>query len=169
MWCNPLSGPCVCVVQVNVCHDIVQRSVFVRSVINLTDKMANNTLVHDLPANCDGMSANATENETGKKSDNNDITKPETNINGQDDEPTGSQENGTGVAAREDAIDHFLAGDGKNDYDDEILLNDYEDNEGITLKGDNVIVECDDESEKNDESDAEYKDDKPDESAFKSR
>ncbi|KAH0817621.1 hypothetical protein GEV33_005170 [Tenebrio molitor] len=79
-------------------------------------------------------------NEADEKNPNNDITEIATNTNKPEDEPNGGM---TGDATQEDAVEKFLAGESKTDFNDDLLLENIE-ADGIDFKSDNVIMDCPD-------------------------
>ncbi|XP_008199159.1 uncharacterized protein LOC659546 isoform X2 [Tribolium castaneum] len=103
-------------------------------------KMAEKSVMLTFQNNCEAINSNCVEviNEADEKNTNNDITEIATNTNKPEDEPemTGTQE---------DAVEKFLAGESKNDFNDDLLLENIEsENDGIEFKSDNVIMDCPD-------------------------
>lgn len=101
-------------------------------------KMAEKSVMLTFQNNCEAINSNCVEvvNEVDEKNTNNDITEIATNTNKPEDEPemTGTQE---------DAVEKFLAGESKNDFNDDLLLENIEaENDGIEFKNDNVIMDC---------------------------
>ncbi|XP_044269517.1 uncharacterized protein LOC123014450 isoform X1 [Tribolium madens] len=101
-------------------------------------KMAEKSVMLTFQNNCEAINSNCVEviNEADEKNTNNDITEIATNTNKPEDEPemTGTQE---------DAVEKFLAGESKNDFTDDLLLENIEsENDGIEFKSDNVIMDC---------------------------
>lgn len=102
--------------------------------------MAEKSVMLTFQNNCETINSNCVEVENGaeEKNPNNDIT--EINTNKSEDKPNGEM---TGSETQEDAVEKFLAGESKNDFNDDLLLENIEaENEGIDFKSDNVIMDC---------------------------
>jgi hypothetical protein len=105
-------------------------------------KMAEKSVMLTFQNNCESINSNCVEviNEADEKNPNNDITEIATNTNKPEDEPNGGM---TGDATQEDAVEKFLAGESKTDFNDDLLLENIE-ADGIDFKSDNVIMDCPD-------------------------
>lgn len=113
--------------------------------------MAEKSVMLTFQNNCESINSNCVEVRDAEtdteKITNSDITHIVTNINKQpEDEPIIDRKCAT---SEEDAVEQFLAGDLKSDFNDDLLLEDLKSgNEGIDFKSDNVIMDCPDFREK---------------------